>query len=262
MTTRLSRTALALVVFGVFGVFGLALPAEAKPSKPAKPSVRLKARVATKAAPVRGKAQVIGTDGAHATISIGAELRPIRELMASKSPLTVEEETATKIAKLLRGPLRNGDTGLYVVDARTNQPLFAINADEAFNPASNVKMISTAASLELLGPAFRYPTRLLGAAPEGAVIHGDVYLLGSYDPTLTSADLTELAHAGAARGVALAIAFDGERDLRRELDHARHGRRLDHRDPITARQRRCTTDRLQEQRLVLRGHQGSFGAHP
>ncbi|MBL0218380.1 MAG: D-alanyl-D-alanine carboxypeptidase/D-alanyl-D-alanine-endopeptidase [Myxococcales bacterium] len=198
MTTRLSRTALALVVFGVFG---LALPAEAKPSKPAKPSVRLKARVATKAAPVRGKAQVIGTDGAHATISIGAELRPIRELMASKSPLTVEEETATKIAKLLRGPLRNGDTGLYVVDARTNQPLFAINADEAFNPASNVKMISTAASLELLGPAFRYPTRLLGAAPEGAVIHGDVYLLGSYDPTLTSADLTELAHAVAARGV-------------------------------------------------------------
>ena len=49
-------------------------------------------------------------------------------------------------------------------------------------------MISTATALELLGPTFRYPTRLLGASPTPtASIHGDVYLLGSYDPTLAAA---------------------------------------------------------------------------
>ncbi len=176
-------------------VLAFAVPAAAKPA------IRVKARIATKASAVRAKSATVGTDGAHATISIGAELRPIKELLAAKTPITLEEETAVKIAKLLRGPLRNGDTGLYVVDARTNQPLFAVNADEAFNPASNVKMISTATALELLGPTFRYPTRLLGPAPDGGVVHGDVYLLGSYDPTLTSADLAEIAQAVANRGI-------------------------------------------------------------
>jgi len=171
--------------------------ADAKPAA----NLRLKARTATKAAAVRAKPVAIGTDGAHANIMIGADLRTIKELLAKATSLTLEEEAATKIVKMLRGPLRNGDTGLYVADARTGQPVFAINADEAFNPASNVKMISTATALELLGPTFRYPTRLLGAAPDAGVVHGDVYLLGSYDPTLTSADLVEIAQQVSDRGI-------------------------------------------------------------
>ena len=178
-------------------VLATSATAETKP----KPNLRLKARTATKVSAVRAKSVAIGTDGAHANITIGADLRTIKELLAKASSLTLEEEAATKIAKMLRGPLRNGDTGLYVADARTGQPLFAINADEAFNPASNVKMISTAAALELLGPTFRYPTRLLGAAPDAGVVHGDVYLLGSYDPTLTAADLGEIAQAVSDRGI-------------------------------------------------------------
>ena len=189
--STMSRAVLAVLVLATSAT------ADAKP----KPNLRLKARVATKVAAVRAKPAAIGTDGAHATITIGADLRPIKELLAKATSLTLEEETATKIAKLLRGPLRNGDTGLYVADARTGQPVFAINADEAFNPASNVKMISTAAALELLGPTFRYPTRLLGAMPDAGVVHGDVYLLGSYDPTLTAGDLVEIAQAVSDRGI-------------------------------------------------------------
>ncbi len=186
-----TRALLALLVVAA------STPADAKP----KATLRLKARTATKVGAVRAKPVVIGTDGAHATIAIGAELRPIKELLAKAGSLTLEEEAAATIAKMLRGPLRNGDTGLYVADARTGRPVFAINADEAFNPASNVKMISTATALELLGPTFRYPTRLLGAAPDNGVVHGDVYLLGSYDPTLTAADLVEIAQAVADRGI-------------------------------------------------------------
>lgn len=205
--STITRAALAVLV--------LATSATAGPSP--KASLRLKARTATKVAAVRAKPAAVGTDGAHATITIGADLRPIKELLAKATSLTLEEETATKIAKLLRGPLRNGDTGLYVADARTGQPVFAINADEAFNPASNVKMISTATALDLLGPTFRYPTRLLGAAPDGGVVHGDVYLLGSYDPTLTSADLVELAQAVSDRGIttiegSVVIGADPSRD--------------------------------------------------
>lgn len=189
--SMITRALLALLVLAA------STTADAKP----KANVRLKARIATKAGAVRAKPVTVGTDGAHANITIGTSPRTIKELLGKTSSLSLEEETAAKIARMLRGPLRNGDTGLYVADARTGQPVFAINADEAFNPASNVKMISTAAALELLGPAFRYPTRLLGATPENGVVHGDVYLLGSYDPTLTAADLAELAEAVAARGI-------------------------------------------------------------
>jgi len=140
--------------------------------------------------------------GAVARVNIGRELRPTQTIgRRGSEPLTAEEITAAQIQKLLRGPLRHGVTGLFVADARTGEPLFAVNAEDPLNPASNVKMISTATSLELLGPEFRYPTRLLGPPPVAGVVKGDVYLLGSHDPTLTIHDLDDIASSIAARGI-------------------------------------------------------------
>lgn len=143
-------------------------------------------------------------DGAHARVAINlrGDLRPPPEAVGRREePLTAEEDTARQIEQLLRGPLRYGVTGLFVADARTGEALFAVNGDDPLNPASNVKMISTATALELLGPDFKYPTRLFGAPPDAGVVHGDVYLLGSYDPTLTIGDLDQLAAQVAARGI-------------------------------------------------------------
>jgi serine-type D-Ala-D-Ala carboxypeptidase/endopeptidase (penicillin-binding protein 4) len=144
-------------------------------------------------------------DGAHARVTFGQAgiLRTAREVVGRREePLTPEEDTAKQIEKLLRGPLRYGVTGLFVADAKSGEPLFAVNADEALNPASNVKMISTATALELLGPDFRYPTRVLGPEPDDkGAVHGNVYLLGSWDPTLANGDLDEIAGKLAARGI-------------------------------------------------------------
>jgi serine-type D-Ala-D-Ala carboxypeptidase/endopeptidase (penicillin-binding protein 4) len=144
--------------------------------------------------------------GAHARVAFSraGELRPTRDPATPRraEPLTAEEAAAAQIQQLLRGPvLRRGVTGLYVAEARTGAPLFAVNADDPLNPASNVKLISTATALELLGPDFRYPTRVLGPAPEGGVVKGDIYLLGSHDPTLSAADLQDLARAMASAGI-------------------------------------------------------------
>ncbi len=164
----------------------------------------------TKVAPKAAPAQVATAapprhDGAHARVAfaLAGVLRPAREVVGRREePLTPEEDTAKQIEKLLRGPLRYGVTGLFVADAKTGEPLFAVNADDALNPASNVKMISTAAALELLGPQFRYATRLLGPEPDPTgAIHGNVYLLGSWDPTLAATDLDDIAQALVARGV-------------------------------------------------------------
>jgi len=179
----------------------------------AKPAPKTSRRAAKALAPEKKGA------AARVAITRAGELRPAREAVGRREePLTIEEETAKQIAKLLRGPgLRNGVSGLFVADARTGETLFAVNAEEPLNPASNVKMISTATALELLGPEFKYPTRLLGAEPVAGTVRGDVYLLGSYDPTLSSADLEDIAAEVAARGVTLidgniAVGSDPTRD--------------------------------------------------
>ena len=186
--------------------------AGARLGKPtSKPATRSHTAVASKAGRTRTaaatkSAPVAGThDGAHARVAVAinhADLRPAREVVGRRDePLTAEEETAKQLEALLRGPLRYGTTGLFVADAHTGEALFAVNADDPLNPASNVKMISTATALDLLGADFRYPTRVLGATPAAGVVHGDVYLMGSYDPTLTLGDLDQIAAAIAARGV-------------------------------------------------------------
>lgn len=145
--------------------------------------------------------------GASARVSFAhdGKLQLARELgLNTKLPpsLSVEEETAANIQKLLRSPLlRRGVTAIHVADARTGTPLFSVNAEEELNPASNVKLISTATALELLGPEFRYPTRILGPEPQGGVVKGDIYLLGSYDPTLSISDFEDIAMTMAMRGI-------------------------------------------------------------
>lgn len=182
---------------------GLAKPVEAAAA--AKVAAATKA-VATKAGAKKRdpKAKTPPRGAARVAFSIaGGEMRQAREAVGRKEePLTLEESVAKNIEKLLRGPLRRGITGLYVADAKSGEPLFAVNADDALNPASNVKMISTATALELLGPSFRYSTRVLGREPDTAgVIKGDVYLLGTWDPTLGSDDMSKLAAQIAKRGV-------------------------------------------------------------
>ena len=61
----------------------------------------------------------------------------------------------------------------------------ATNADLSVIPASNLKILVAAAALETLGEEFRYTTRVVGPAPVGGVITGDVYLVGGGDPLLS-----------------------------------------------------------------------------
>jgi D-alanyl-D-alanine carboxypeptidase/D-alanyl-D-alanine-endopeptidase (penicillin-binding protein 4) len=69
--------------------------------------------------------------------------------------------------------------GLYAMDLTTRRELVSINADDTFMPASNLKVVTTAAALATLGPDFMFHTdlRLLDnpdpAAGAVLVVHGD-----------------------------------------------------------------------------------------
>ena len=73
---------------------------------------------------------------------------------------------------------------------------------EAMHPASVMKLFTTQAALELLGPAFTFRTDVLATGTiMGGVVSGDLVIRGGGDPKLTYEKLWQLAHQVRARGV-------------------------------------------------------------
>ncbi len=82
------------------------------------------------------------------------------------------------------------------------QPAVSHNARAAMNPASVMKLVTSYAALELLGPAFTFRTDVLatGEVTRG-VLAGDLHLRGGGDPKLTTERLWQAAHALRSRGL-------------------------------------------------------------
>lgn len=92
---------------------------------------------------------------------------------------------------------------VVAIDLSTGETLYDKNGGLALNPASNMKLVTTAAALGLLGPAHRYSTRVYHdrEALEGHTIEGDIYLRGGGDPALVTEDLWAMAADLRARGI-------------------------------------------------------------
>jgi D-alanyl-D-alanine carboxypeptidase/D-alanyl-D-alanine-endopeptidase (penicillin-binding protein 4) len=112
-------------------------------------------------------------------------------------------DLATRLAKTLRSPyLSLGQTAAIAVDAWTGEVLFAHNATRPVVPASNEKLPVAWAALTVLGPHYRLRTDVVGAGERvGSTWRGDLYLKGTGDPMLTSADIGRLARTVRAAGI-------------------------------------------------------------
>ena len=92
--------------------------------------------------------------------------------------------------------------GVYVKPVGAAEPLIAIGADKPLNPASSMKIVTTYAGLELLGPAYQWKTGVLADGPvTDGVLQGNLYLRGGGDPKLTIENLWLMLRELRARGI-------------------------------------------------------------
>ena len=66
------------------------------------------------------------------------------------------------------------------------EPVAAVNETTPLRPASNVKLITAAVAVEVLGEEFVYTTTVNGVVGGGGVVAGDLYLIGGGDPLLSN----------------------------------------------------------------------------
>jgi D-alanyl-D-alanine carboxypeptidase/D-alanyl-D-alanine-endopeptidase (penicillin-binding protein 4) len=77
-----------------------------------------------------------------------------------------------------------------------------VNADAPVNPASTMKLVTTYAALELLGPNYQWQTEFHGDGPlRDGTLHGNLYLKGGGDPKLNMEKLWLLLRDLRANGV-------------------------------------------------------------
>ena len=109
-----------------------------------------------------------------------------------------------------------GRWAVLAVSMDRHDTLLALNPGQRMVPASNMKLLSTAAALHYLGPEFRYRTYLLADGPQtGEVLEGDLLLYGTGDPSISERFFP--AETDALDTLASRVAAMGIREVRGDL---------------------------------------------
>jgi D-alanyl-D-alanine carboxypeptidase/D-alanyl-D-alanine-endopeptidase (penicillin-binding protein 4) len=116
--------------------------------------------------------------GAAAAVASQLKKRP------ASRPTTLEQRID---AILHANEARRGFWGIEVVELPGGELLYSRNADHLFLPASNMKLFTTAAAIERLGPDFVFRTTVeTQTAPDDQGRVQDLFLVGRGDPNLGS----------------------------------------------------------------------------
>ncbi len=104
---------------------------------------------------------------------------------------------------LARQKIPAGAASFLVVEAAADStPLLSFNAGQARHPASVIKLLTTFAALQLLGPGYIWKTEAWTDAPvRDGVLKGNLYLKGYGDPFLTTERFWQLLSELRLRGL-------------------------------------------------------------
>jgi len=105
-------------------------------------------------------------------------------------------------AALANAGIPDSSVGIFVQDVQTAQAVVAVGEDRALNPASTIKLLTTFAALDQLGPAYQWATEIYAdGALTGDVLNGNLVLKGYGDPRLTLENFWLMLRNLRARGV-------------------------------------------------------------
>lgn len=102
--------------------------------------------------------------------------------------LKSQQNFDTALQNLLSQPdYKNATVGIQISDLTSGETLFSFNSGKLMVPASTMKLVTSAAALEILGAGYRFITKIgyTGKIKDGSLT-GDIIVVGGGDPTLGS----------------------------------------------------------------------------
>jgi D-alanyl-D-alanine carboxypeptidase/D-alanyl-D-alanine-endopeptidase (penicillin-binding protein 4) len=112
------------------------------------------------------------------------------------------------ISNMLSSRVKGGKFGVMIVSLTRGDTLFAQNVGEMMQPASTMKLFSTAVALDRFGPEHSFSTDVLrdGAIGPDGTVQGNLYLRADGDPSMSARFFKDpnLPMATLARSVAAA----------------------------------------------------------
>jgi D-alanyl-D-alanine carboxypeptidase/D-alanyl-D-alanine-endopeptidase (penicillin-binding protein 4) len=134
---------------------------------------------------------------------VRARLSTLALLCAFAAPLQAQSTLPAAVSQALaaaRIPVAN--VAVVVQEVGVHHDLLRTNVAAPMNPASVMKLVTTYAALEQLGPAYRWKTEAWAAGPvRDGVLEGDLVLKGGGDPKLDLEAFWSLVRALRGKGL-------------------------------------------------------------
>lgn len=112
---------------------------------------------------------------------------PSPAVAVEKTILSPKELIDVNLNTMITDPvLKNANWGFVVYDPKTKKIISSYNENMPLVPASTTKLLTTETALNLLGENYRWMTQLeySGQVDENGVLNGNLYIIGSGDPSL------------------------------------------------------------------------------
>jgi serine-type D-Ala-D-Ala carboxypeptidase/endopeptidase (penicillin-binding protein 4) len=128
-------------------------------------------------------------------------------MTSSHSVFSAESTDLSKLPNAVQQVLKKyklpaSSLSLYIKEVNAQQPLIVLNSDIPRNPASTIKVITTYAGLDMLGPTYQWQTRfyLDGKLADGT-LDGNLIMQGGGDPFLVREAFWHMLFTLQAKGI-------------------------------------------------------------
>ncbi len=109
-------------------------------------------------------------------------------------PQLNKDQLKEKIDILVKSDFFNSATiAIDAYDLTSGEYIYRLNENKLLNPASNMKLLTSAAGLVFLGPRYNFITSVHYTGEiTNKTLNGDLYVVGGFDPYFSTSDLNKI----------------------------------------------------------------------